>query len=243
MQDPRADALATRFAAQWLRLQDLERVIPDPIRYPYSDQTLSLALKRETELFFDSLVREDRSVLDLLTADYTFANERVARHYGMPNVTGDAFRRVTVPAYRRGILGHGSVLTLTSIAERTSPVMRGKWVMEVLLGSPPPPPPPNVPALEETKGAAERPRAHRARADGAAPQQPAVHVVPPRDRSARPRAGELRRHRQVAHSRRLERDRRVRTALRRHRRSTGPDDLRNAFLATRTCSSRASPRT
>jgi hypothetical protein len=149
---PRADALATRFAAQWLRLQDLERVIPDPILYPYSDRTLSLALKKETELFFDSLVREDRSLFELLTADYTFANERVARHYGIPNVTGPAFRRVPVPEERRGILGHGSVLTLTSIADRTSPVMRGKWVMEVLLGSPPPPPPPNVPALEETKG-------------------------------------------------------------------------------------------
>ena len=149
---PRAEALSTRFASQWLRLQDLERVIPDPILYPYSDQTLSLALKKETELFFDSLVREDRSLLELLTADYTFANERVARHYGIPNVTGPAFRRVALPDDRRGILGHGSVLTLTSIADRTSPVMRGKWVMEVLLGSPPPPPPPNVPALEETKG-------------------------------------------------------------------------------------------
>jgi hypothetical protein len=152
---PRADALATRFASQWLRLQDLERVIPDPILYPYSDQTLSLALRKETELFVESLVREDRSLFDLLTADYTYANERVARHYGIPNVTGNAFQRVTVPEARRGILGHGSVLTLTSIADRTSPVMRGKWVMEVLLGSPPPPPPPNVPALEETKGTTE----------------------------------------------------------------------------------------
>jgi hypothetical protein len=120
---------------------------------------LSLALKKETELFFNSIVREDRSVLDLLTADYTYANERVARHYGIPNVTGPEFRRVTLPADRRGILGQGSILTLTSIAERTSPVQRGKWVMEVLLGSPPPPPPPNVPALEETKGTAESGRA------------------------------------------------------------------------------------
>ena len=156
---PRADALATRFASQWLRLQDLERVVPDPIRYPYSDQTLSLALKKETELFFDSLVREDRSVLDLLTADYTFVNERTARHYGIPNVIGQDFRRVTLPAERRGLLGQGSILTLTSIADRTSPVMRGKWVMEVLLGSPPPPPPPNVPALEETKGTTDSGRA------------------------------------------------------------------------------------
>ena len=152
---PQADALATRFASQWLRLQDLEKVIPDPILYPYSDQTLSLALKKETELFFNSLVRDDRSLLDLLTADYTYANERVARHYGIPNVTGPEFRRVALPADRRGILGQGSILTLTSIAERTSPVQRGKWVMEVLLGSPPPPPPPNVPALEETKGTAD----------------------------------------------------------------------------------------
>jgi hypothetical protein len=156
---PRADALATRFASQWLRLQDLERVIPDPILYPYSDQTLSLALKRETELFFESVVREDRSVLDLLTADYTYVNERVARHYGIANITGAEFQRVTLPAERRGILAHGSVLTLTSIADRTSPVMRGKWVMEVLLGSPPPPPPPNVPALEETKGTSDAGRA------------------------------------------------------------------------------------
>ena len=156
---PNADALATRFASQWLRLQDLERVIPDPILYPYSDQTLSLALKKETELFFESLVRDDRSVLDLLTADYTYVNERVARHYGIANVTGAGFRRVTLPADRRGILGHGSILTLTSIADRTSPVMRGKWVMEVLLGSPPPPPPPNVPALEETKGTTDSGRA------------------------------------------------------------------------------------
>ena len=156
---PDADALATRFASQWLRLQDLEKVMPDPILYPYSDQTLSLALKKETELFFNSLVREDRSVLELLTADYTYANERVARHYGIANVTGPEFRRVTLPAGRRGLLGQGSILTLTSIAERTSPVQRGKWVMEVLLGSPPPPPPPNVPALEETKGTADSGRA------------------------------------------------------------------------------------
>jgi hypothetical protein len=152
LDDPRSEALATRFAAQWLRLQDLERVFPDPILYPYYDQTLADGFRRETELFFDNLVREDRPVLDLLTADWSFVNERVARHYGVPDVTGRAFRRVALPGERRGILGHGSVLTLTSIADRTSPVMRGKWVLEVLLGSPPPPPPPNVPALEETTG-------------------------------------------------------------------------------------------
>ena len=150
--DPRADALATRFAAQWLRLQDLDEVSPDPILYPYYDRTLSQALQKETELFVASVVRDDRSVLDLLTADYSYVNDRVARHYGIAGVTGPQFRRVTLPEPRRGLLGQGSVLTLTSIADRTSPVQRGKWIMEVLLGSPPPPPPPNVPALEETKG-------------------------------------------------------------------------------------------
>jgi mono/diheme cytochrome c family protein len=152
--DPRAEALSTRFAAQWLRLSDVDRMLPDALLYPYYDRTLGDALVRETELFFDSVVREDRSVLDLLTADYTFANERVARHYGIPNVAGNEFRRVPLPEHRRGLLGHGSILVLTSVADRTSPVMRGKWVMEVLLGSPPPPPPPNVPALEATNAAA-----------------------------------------------------------------------------------------
>jgi hypothetical protein len=152
---PRADALAKRFASQWLRLQDIDEILPDALLYPYYDNTLAKAFRQETELFFDSLVREDRSILDLLTADYTFVNERIAKHYGIPNVTGTAFQRVPVPDYRRGVLGHGSVLTLTSVADRTSPVMRGKWVMEVLLGSPPPPPPPNVPALEETSGTAD----------------------------------------------------------------------------------------
>jgi hypothetical protein len=153
LRDSRAEALASRFASQWLRLQDIDEILPDALLYPYYDNTLGKSFRRETELFFESLVREDRSVLELLTADYTFVNERIARHYGIANVTGTDFQRVTVPDYRRGILGHGSVLTLTSVADRTSPVMRGKWVMEVLLGSPPPPPPPNVPALEETSAA------------------------------------------------------------------------------------------
>ena len=150
--DPRSAALAQRFAGQWLRLRDVEEILPDALLYPYFDRTLGAAMMRETELFFDSLVRDDRSILDLLTADYTFVNERLARHYGLPNVTGTEFRRVAVPETRRGILGHGSMLVQTSVADRTSPVMRGKWVMEVLLGSPPPPPPPNVPLLEETGG-------------------------------------------------------------------------------------------
>jgi hypothetical protein len=151
LDNPRSEALSTRFASQWLRLNDVEEMLPDAIMYPYYDHTLARAFVRETELFFDSIVREDRSVLDLLTGDYTFVNYRIAKHYGIANVTGGEFRRVQLPEYRRGILGHGSILVLTSVADRTSPVMRGKWVMEVLLGSPPPPPPPNVPALEETK--------------------------------------------------------------------------------------------
>ncbi len=150
--DPRAAALSTRFASQWLRLQDVEKVRPDHHFYSYWDTTLSQALVRETELFVESLVREDRPVTDLLTADHTFVNERLAKHYGIPNILGDDYRRVTIAdPNRRGVLGQGSVLLLTSIADRTSPVLRGKWVMEVLLGSPPPPPPPNVPALDETK--------------------------------------------------------------------------------------------
>jgi hypothetical protein len=112
-------------------------------------------MHRETELFFENLIREDRSALELLTADYSFVDERLARHYGIPGVLGEEFARVALPAERRGILGHGSILTSTSHANRTSPVLRGKWVMEVLLGSPPPPPPPNVPELEENDAAGD----------------------------------------------------------------------------------------
>ena len=152
LEDPRSEALATRFAAQWLRLQDLDRLFPDALNYPQYDKTLGEAMRRETERLFAHLVRADRPVTELLTADYTFVNERLATHYGIPNVTGHRFRRVTLrDENRRGLLGHGSVLASTSFANRTSPVLRGKWVMEVLLGSPPPPPPPppTVPDLEE----------------------------------------------------------------------------------------------
>jgi len=149
--DRRADALSTRFAGQWLRLQDLEKIHPDYLLFPQYDDTLAQSMERETELFFDSIVREDRPVLDLLTADYSFVNERLAKHYGIANVTGNEFKRVQLPEYRRGLLGQGSILTLTSYADRTSPVQRGKWILEVMFGAPPPPPPPNVPLLEDTK--------------------------------------------------------------------------------------------
>ena len=150
--DPRADALGSRFAAQWLRLQDLDKVHPDVRLEPDFHQQLADDMLEETERFFTSLIRENRSVFELYTADYTFVNERLARHYGIDGVTGEDFRRVAYPdEVRRGVLGHASVLTLTSQAGRTSPVLRGKWVMEVLMGTPPPPPPPGVPTLEETE--------------------------------------------------------------------------------------------
>ena len=149
--DPRADALGTRFAAQWLRLQDVDKVHPDPNNYPNFDDNLAADMRRETELFFNNLVREDRSLLDLYRADYTFVNERLAQPYGFPGVSGTHFRRVPYPDdTRRGVLGQGSILVQTSLANRTSPVLRGKWVMEVLMGTPPPPPPPDVPPLDET---------------------------------------------------------------------------------------------
>jgi hypothetical protein len=152
--DQRSRALTTNFAAQWLFLRDLEAKHPDEILFPDFDETLRDAMARETELFVDSVFREDRSVLELLTADYTFLNERLAKHYGIPNVRGSYFRRVTLPegSPRGGLLGQGSVLTITSYATRTSPVLRGKWVLENLLSSAPPPPPPNIPALR-TEGA------------------------------------------------------------------------------------------
>ncbi|HEU4997125.1 MAG TPA: DUF1592 domain-containing protein [Gemmatimonadaceae bacterium] len=152
--DRRGQALSTRFASQWLRLQDLEKVHPDPFWFPDYDQQLADAMRTETELFFADVVRANRSVLDLFTSSYTFVNERLARHYGIQGVSGPEFRKVTYPdSTRRGLLGHGSILVQTSLANRTSPVLRGKWVMEVLIGMPPPPPPPNVPDLEETVGA------------------------------------------------------------------------------------------
>ena len=157
LKDPRADALVTNFGQQLLYLRNLPATSPDGIYYPNWDDELRQALKRESELFFDSILSEDRGVLDLLTADYTFVNERLAKHYGIPNVYGSRFRRVTLPPemdYRRGLLGKGSFLAVTWTQNfRSSPVKRGVWVLENILGTPPPEPPANVPALEDTKSA------------------------------------------------------------------------------------------
>jgi hypothetical protein len=145
--DPRAaDALVSDFAAQWLNLRRVPEVVVDPLQYPHFDANLLEAFRTETELFIASMLREDRGVLELLTADYTYVNERLARHYGIPGVYGERFRKVTLPnpEQRGGLLGQGSVLSVSSYPDRTSPVLRGKWLLDNILGSPPPPPPANV---------------------------------------------------------------------------------------------------
>ncbi len=149
--DRRARALVDNFAGQWLAIRNVQGLVPDPNLFPGFDENLREAFRRETELFVESQLRADRSVVDLLTADYTFLNERLARHYGIPGVRGSRFRRVTLPDARRGgLLGHGSILAVTSYGNRTSPVLRAKWVLENLLGTPPPPPPADVPGLPES---------------------------------------------------------------------------------------------
>jgi hypothetical protein len=154
--DPKAEALVENFGDQLLYLRNLPATSPDGVYYPDWDDELRKGFRRETELLFQSIIKENRSVVDLLTADYTFLNERLAKHYGIPNIYGSQFRRVTLGpdlAYRRGLLGQGSVLSLTWVQNfRTSPVKRGVWVLENILGTPPPEPPPNVPPLEDTKG-------------------------------------------------------------------------------------------
>ena len=165
---PKAQALVDNFGGQWLQLRNLRNKQPNSHEYPDFDDNLRVALQTETEMFFASVVREDRSLVDLMTADYTFLNERLARHYGIPGVYGSHFRRVTLTDdARRGLLGKGAILMVTSHAHRTSPVLRGKWVLENVLGAPPPPPPDVVPPFEEDAGAAkprsvrERMEAHR----------------------------------------------------------------------------------
>ena len=167
--DARSQALVSNFAGQWLYLRNLESITPDGRLFPDFDHNLREAFRRETELFFESIQREDRSVVDLLQADYTYLNERLAKHYGIPHVYGSRFRRVALDenSRRGGLLRQGSILTVTSYATRTSPVMRGKWILENILGTPPPPPPDNVPALKDNTVAAnlsvrERFAQHRA---------------------------------------------------------------------------------
>ena len=149
-------------------MRNVASVLPDPAAFPDFDENLRAALARETDLFFESMLREDRSLLDLLRADYTFLNERLARHYGIPGIHGNEFRRVTLTSEeRKGLLGKGSLLTVTSYPNRTSPTLRGKFVLENLLGSPPPPPPPNVSSLKEDAdvsrlGMRQRMELHRA---------------------------------------------------------------------------------
>jgi hypothetical protein len=161
--DPRAYNLASNFAGQWLTVRNLVSVDPNARLYPDFDDNLRQAFRLETELFVDSIVREDRSVLDLIKADYTFLNERLAKHYGIPNIYGSRFRRVTLGpgSNRGGLLRQGSILAVTSYATRTSPVLRGVYVLNNILGAPPPPPPPNVPALEESAVAANLPMRQR----------------------------------------------------------------------------------
>ena len=159
--DPKATALGANFAGQWLFLRNLQQSRPDTQEFPDFDDSLRQGFRQETEMLFQNIQRDDRSVMELLTADYTFVNERLARHYGIPGVYGSQFRRVAVTdEARKGLLGHGSILTVTSMPNRTSPVRRGKWILENLLGSPPPPPPPNVPALKD-QGASDKPKTMR----------------------------------------------------------------------------------
>lgn len=162
--DPRADALITNFVGQWLFLRNLPTVLPDPRKEPDFDEDLRQGFRRETEMFAGSILREDRSVLELLTANYTFVNERLARHYGIPNIRGPRFRRVEwSDGNRHGLIGQGSILSVTSFPNRTSPVVRGKWILENLLGTPLPPPPPDVPALIEKANPGEQEQSMRDR--------------------------------------------------------------------------------
>ena len=149
--DSRSEALVSNFAAQWLYLRNLASTTPDPRLFPDFDENLRAAMQKETELFFESILREDRNVLDLLRANYTFLNERLARHYGIPNVYGSRFRRVELADQRArgGLLSQASILTVTSYSTRTSPVIRGKWILSNILGTPPAPPPPAVPLLKD----------------------------------------------------------------------------------------------
>ena len=221
LRDPKAQALVENFAGQWLQLRNLRAVNPDRGRFPGFDEPLRDAMIRETELFFEPVMRDDRSILDFLDADFTFVNERLARHYGIPGVKGEEFRRVTLKGRERGgLLTQASILTVTSNPTRTSPVKRGKWVLEQILGTPPPPPPPNVPALkEDTRHSTaatlrQRMEQHRAKASCA--------VCHSRAGPARLRPRELRRHRRLARQGRRASRSTPRARFPRASRSAGP---------------------
>ena len=152
IRDPKSHALVENFGGQWLELRKLESAKPDRQRFPEFEEYLKMSMREETEVFFDDLMREDRSILNFIDADYTFLNERLARFYRIPGVTGTNFRRVSLKGTERsGVLTHASVLTVSSYATRTSPVLRGRWILENILNAPPPPPPPGVPNLDESK--------------------------------------------------------------------------------------------
>ena len=223
--DPRAEALTINFAGQWLNLRGLQGHSPLPGVYPDFDDPLRYAMRREVELLFDSIVREDRNIIDLLTADYTFVNERLAKHYGIPNIYGSQFRRITLGAdmdVRKGLLGKAAILTTTAKPERTSPVTRGKWIMTNILGMSPPDPPPNVPPLRHHRGRVDvqREAAVDADEDDVAPRAVRLRPVPQHDGPDRVRARELRRDRAVAHRRRRQSGRSGRRRCSTARRST-----------------------
>jgi hypothetical protein len=179
LRDPKSDAIVENFASQWLMLRNLKSHFPTPLKFPDFDNELRQAFATETKMFFASIMREDRSLIDFLDADYTFVNERLARHYGIPDVYGSRFRRVTLTdEHRRGLLGQGSILSISSYPHRTSVVLRGKWILENLLGTPPPSPPPNVPALKENDEGGE-PQSLKARMEAhrRSPQCASCHRV------------------------------------------------------------------
>jgi hypothetical protein len=212
--DRKADALSDNFASQWLNVRSLDGIDPDLDEFPNFDENLRQSMKHETELFFASIVHEDRSLLDMLTANYTFLNERLALHYGIPNIRGDQFRRVTLAEPERwGLLGKGSVLMATSYANRTSPVLRGKWILENILGTPPPSPPPNVPALKENVAGV---KAQSVRQLLEEHRESQLRELPSRDGSFGLFAGELRCDRHMADKRSRQCDRRFGPTRRRH---------------------------
>ncbi len=201
--DARSHALVENFAGQWLYLRNVPAVTPNLDMFPDFDEGLRQDLRHETELFFGSIVSENRSALELIDANYTFLNERLARHYGIPNIYGSRFRRVELgdlAPVRGGLLGQGSILTVTSHADRTSPVLRGKWILENILGTPPAPPPANIPPLNENNRVGgkvismrERMAEHRV--------QPRLRRLPQNHRSRRLRPGKFRRRRPLARCR------------------------------------------